>query len=406
MNSKFDPLTAYLARYAEPETALCKTFPASLHFANTIVIPACNEDMAFVNRLTANPLFCSSLIILVINQPENADIETFRSNQLLHDTLSTRANTLWKNQHLALYKLHRTHFLVVDRFSQSLTIPVKEGVGRARKIGSDIAVTLYHQQHLASRVVYSTDADAHLPDNYFDSANDHSVAKIFNFYHFGGDPGILEATLLYERALHYYRDALAFAGSPYAFHTLGSTLAFDLESYCMVRGFPPRNGAEDFYLINKLAKIGGIQYNPGIRIGIEARSSHRVPFGTGPAVSRILEQIDNKAPYLYYNPEIFLHLKEFLDNKHLLHGIRHSGSLIHLLNNRLIEVLELLNIKIFFQHCHKQDFNEKQHAHQFMIWFDAFKTLKLVHLLQDLYYPAIPLDKALTQFHVFNKNHA
>ena len=66
------------------------------------------------------------------------------------------------------------------------------------------------------------------------------------------------ATALYELRLHHYVLGLEYAGSPYAYHTLGSCLAVKADAYAQVRGFPKRAGAEDFYLLNKLAKLGAM----------------------------------------------------------------------------------------------------------------------------------------------------
>ena len=48
---------------------------------------------------------------------------------------------------------------------------------------------------------------------------------------------------------------MKYARSPYAFHTIGSTMAVSANHYAKVRGFPKREAGEDFYLLNKLAKV-------------------------------------------------------------------------------------------------------------------------------------------------------
>ena len=63
---------------------------------------------------------------------------------------------------------------------------------------------------------------------------------------------------LYEYSLRYYVAGLTYAQSPYAFHTIGSTMAVNAEHYASVRGFPRREAGEDFYLLNKLAKVGSV----------------------------------------------------------------------------------------------------------------------------------------------------
>ena len=51
-----------------------------------------------------------------------------------------------------------------------------------------------------------------------------------------------------------------FAGSPYAFHTIGSTHGRKRGLIMPGSGaFPAARPGEDFYLLNKLAKVGSVQ---------------------------------------------------------------------------------------------------------------------------------------------------
>ncbi len=80
-----------------------------------------------------------------------------------------------------------------------------------------------------------------------------------------------------------------------------------------MRGFPKREAGEDFYLLNKLAKVGTVLElaegpdNEAIRI--ESRRSDRVPFGTGAAVNRITALADPLGEFRFYDPSVFELLK-------------------------------------------------------------------------------------------------
>ena len=63
-------------------------------------------------------------------------------------------------------------------------------------------------------------------------------------------PGILS----YEIFLRHYVAGLLFAESPYAFHTIGSTVICDHEAYIKIGGMNTKKAAEDFYFLQKLAK--------------------------------------------------------------------------------------------------------------------------------------------------------
>ena len=60
-------------------------------------------------------------------------------------------------------------------------------------------------------------------------------------------------------SLRYYVAGMKYARSHLThFHTIGSTMAVRASYYAKVRGFPKREAGEDFYLLNKLAKVGTV----------------------------------------------------------------------------------------------------------------------------------------------------
>jgi hypothetical protein len=258
-------------------------------------------------------------------------------------------------------------------------------VGLARKIGCDIALALFAQGVVKSRWLHTTDADAILPDAYFHSAESlmDYVAIAHPFHHrLSTDPRLACAIYLYELRLHYYVLGLEWAGSPYAFHTLGSCISVAAQSYAAVRGFPRRSGGEDFYLLNKVAKLGPVATDVTPTIELEGRVSDRVPFGTGPAVAKLLQSAEPAASPLFYHPHSFRALKTLLDNLELLYL---DQTLIDGAPNDpgAIAVLKDLGIEKALAHCsrHGRDFEGwRKHFHQ---WFDGFRTLKFIHGLRD-----------------------
>lgn len=396
----------YLKHYAEKETTLLESLPRNFSFGRAVVIPACNENSDFIQRLSSGSLSTSTLVVLVINQAAGAPTETFLTNRSLATCVSSH-KCLWRNQNIALHQFNALHVLLVDRFSPELEIPEKEGVGRARKLGCDLAVALFTKGTLKTSWIYSTDADAYLPENYFSGEADGAAALVFDFRHVGETGPLLQATLLYEHALKYYQAALEWAGSPYAFYTLGSTLAVDVEAYCKVRGFPARSGAEDFYLLNKLAKIGDVRFGREVCIDLEARLSERVPFGTGPAVKKILDLHEHSEVYRYYHPAIFVELKTLLDNINALFEVIFAElSLDKILSKHCTAALLSLDFLRFAEHCKKQKVSTKQFPREFHTWFDAFQTLKFIHFLQNSVYHPLPLDECEALLTQYRQDHA
>ena len=61
------------------------------------------------------------------------------------------------------------------------------------------------------------------------------AAFVLGYRHItGGDSAIDRATQIYETRLRAYVSGLAYAGSPYAFNTVGSTLCIDAHHYALV----------------------------------------------------------------------------------------------------------------------------------------------------------------------------
>ncbi len=373
-------------------------FPSG--FSQSIVIPFYRETTATLQR------FCDfaernshCLLVAVINRPES-NRDTQWAELLLAMPTISQGQVLWQsaNKLLRLIGLdNQSGILLVDRCIKGAAIADKQGVGQARKIGADIACQLITQDCVTSPWIANTDADAILPDNYRDTlaeytaADNYSAALVFPYQHIFVDDTPRLPTLLYEFSLHYYVAGLQWAGSPYAYQTLGSTIAMRYNHYAMVRGFPKRSGAEDFYLLSKLAKTGSIISLQQPVIKLQARESDRVPFGTGPAVTELAA---NENPLLMplYHPDSFYYLKYFLellaklaeDQCDLTTACEKFSTIDGLDTELFVIIAEKLKLSAALTHCYQQGKSpviRLQHLHH---WFDGFKTLKFIHLLRGL----------------------
>ena len=386
----------YLQLYAEKEVNLLSDFPETIQFNHVVVLPAYKEELGFIERFIAAPFIQDKvLMILVVNQPDSDN--NSRPQQLLAEHVLSKGNCIWSRDNLQLILLSTSHsaILLVDRFTEAINI--KFGVGQARKIGADLASALIESGHVKSQWIASTDADASLPDDYFSvlpSLKKNQVAGCFNFSHQSDDVAIHKANALYERAMRYYVAGLLFAQSPYAFFTIGSVLVFDKSAYINVRGFPKKNAGEDFYLLNKLAKIGQVAFLDKTTVRLEARESDRVPFGTGPSVSHIMSLAKENKAYLYYHPQVFHCLKTTLSAFKQLYQHRYEIDQWYFsLSIEVVAVLRLLDFESFI--TKQTHVSEKQFSYQLVVWFDALKTLKFIHHCRDLYFPNIDLAQAI-----------
>jgi hypothetical protein len=424
-------LEKYLRTYAEPEIAALDDLPGQPDWENVMVIPACNESPAFL-RLSP-PCGGRSLMVLVINEAVAAPLEVSQRNLALASAVQERFEPVWRSAPgtgLSLWRDPQAQrdLLLADRFSDGRQLPERGGVGFARKLGADLALSLIDRRRIRSSWIHCTDADVQLPGTYFTCSNELGErcskysALLYPFHHCDDrdrvESGeVLLATLLYELSLRYYVAGLKSACSPYAFHTIGSTMAVNAVHYAQVRGFPKREAGEDFYLLNKLAKVGPVlELAAGSGCGaieIESRRSDRVPFGTGAAVNRITAMADPASDFEFYNPAVFRLLQHWLRS---LPEVWQSGSaslaaglFSGLADNRgeanhaeaLLTGLKMIMTENALEHAFRQSKNLDQFTRQVHTWFDAFRTLKLIHALRDLSLPSIKYAAlyASSQFH-------
>ena len=354
------PIERYLERYAA-SAAMAKAATARIEtthkrYRQALIVPAFDEDDKPLRVLAEQCRNTRTLFILVINCPENADpAARERTRQLLRTvrTDAAFADVCWFD-------------------AVSTPLPRREGVGLARKLGTDLALDLYNRRILSSPWFFQTDADATLPRGYFETAlPEHASAVVFAHEHVSSDSRLLRAARLYEQHMHYYVAGLRFAGSSYAYPTLGSTIAVNATAYAMVRGYPRRNAGEDFHLLNKLNKISRVVHMPQITVRLAARLSHRVPFGTGPAladISQTLATDDSGEAYLSYHPQVFCMLRRTLA---ALHAYEREGiDSFHPQDAEILHRLGWSRVRAAFR------LGRSGAVHE---WFDGLKSLRFVH---------------------------
>ncbi len=374
----------YLHHYAEGEIEFAESLKN--HWHNVICIPAFDEATTLPTLLTRLSTESNLLLILVLNCPESArNSEALARTQKLASTLKQRfppQQTLANNCQFLQLNQKGSHLLLLEKYF----IPDKEGVGLARKIACDIACNLIHGKKVLSPWIHNTDADVVLPDDYFSASlqlDQENAAALFAFNHRINSQSKLHLSLqLYEYSLYYYVEALKWAASPYAFHTIGSTLLLHYNYYALARGFPKRSAGEDFYLLNKLRKIANIKSLSKPAITLSGRSSSRVPFGTGPAINKISELKKPDDEYLFYHPHCFLHLKNWLT---LMPTLWEENDLQSLVNDELLsKSLVKIGVNKAISHARQHSKNQNSFVKHMHNWFDAFRTLKLIHSLRDM----------------------
>ena len=370
------------------------------NWEHVLVVPCFDESVDFLHRLIATQQHVSLLLVLVINRQESADAEC---NDNIREYLA---------QHLTQplqtgYQLHRLSedltALSIDLESLEGPTPSAQGVGRARRVGCDTALGLIQHGIIKSQWIYSGDADAEWPSGFFSSDwPAHYSAICLPFTHGSvGDPAVVAATVIYELKLHHYVLQLQRSGTPYAFHALGSSCALRSEAYAAVRGVPLRNAGEDFYLLNKLAKVGPIHSARGCGVTLQSRRSERAPFGTGPAVSELLVAEHPTDVPIFYDARCFNVLSAVLRgfNKWILESeLDPERDLRNRLDapvaNDLSELLTQWHYQSAIEHIQRAAATPEARQKHADTWLDGFKLLKIIHLLRDRHYPNLTFQKS------------
>ncbi|MFT5709839.1 MAG: hypothetical protein ACI8QT_000526 [Halioglobus sp.] len=395
-------LKRYLERHIEPNLP---NAPQGInHWQHMLVIPAYDESPELLRSLSRLCGSGKTVVILVLNRPDS-DPDTSRNNPL-RDAIGQLEPACQDAEHgLNIYSLGASiELFFYDMDTIKGPNPAAQGVGLARKVGCDIALLWQYQGAISSDWICCSDADAALPKNYFSRLDQaaNSGAAVFPFAHQSGvSSEVSEATALYELRLHHYVLGLNYAKSPYAYHTLGSCIAIKRQQYAQIRGYPKRSGGEDFYVLNKLAKVGSIASLDGECIAIASRRSHRVPFGTGPAVEKIISENDVK---IFYHPDCFESLRALLA---VVPTLRESSleKLISLLIAQGLapdlalltsQTLNKMNFSKAITHCRQHGKEERQFVSQFNQWFDGFRTLKFIHAIRDSRAGMICLEELLS----------
>jgi hypothetical protein len=414
-------LRRYLERYAEPEAA----WGRELHtqYSGVVVVPLQREDASFLENLAPalNAASGRPLVIAVVNATDDAPTATHDANAQLLRLLEERVGAA--RQELSVLSasagtaiLGRPggfDLLVIDRGSPGKRLPRGEGVGLARRIGMDVALQLQQLEGVTSPWLATTDADAQPPAGYFQTLSSISpftprgvrrVALTLPFWHIpSGDEAVDQATLRYELSLRYYTLGLAAARSPYAYESMGSSMAVLAEAYAEVRGFPRRNAGEDFYLLGKLAKVGALHRPECEPIRLRSRTSDRVPFGTGRKVGEI---VGNGGALSTYHPRVFELLRVALAALRHVVVTRDADALSAKLKETLdsgtagavSSALEELQTFEAVREVLGASPDAGVRERRLLTWFDALRTLRFIHLLEaPAALPRLPWFEALAR---------
>ncbi len=338
-----------------------------------VVIPSFCESKNILHTLESLEKcgLTDTIVIVVVNNTLDA------SEEILKDNLET----------INLIKAFKEEKNLDSLFfvdASTNPMPAKNGVGLARKIGMDLSLKYIEPDGF----ILCLDADTTVENNYIDALKEHfqkhsGGVSIKYSHQSSSDQFINRAIKRYERFLKSYKDGLLYAKSPYAFETVGSAMGATALSYVKAFGMNKRVAGEDFYFLQQIYKVAGVKNCTTTVVHPSPRISERVPFGTGRAVFDMYK--NGEESLTFYNENFFEILKKFLD---LIRDSFNKNEDLILVQAKDIDInlhdyLVSVNFQKFWKQLLLQTTNKSVKEKYFHTWFDAFKTMKLIHHLTD-----------------------
>lgn len=374
-------------------------------YRRAVVIPALAErahlplTIESLSKSMPTDILDDTLILVVVNNrsPELGDA----GNQIeLMEQIDDNAQTLkWLKDMSAKGVLPLAW---IDASSPGHELPPWGGVGLARKIGCDSVLAFLLEMNkpnvLDDFIFFSLDADTIVSPDYLEVAGlelmkSGCTGGVISFKHQEADSPESQAAIdEYEAFLNYYVKGLRWAGSPYAFHTIGSCLCFTACGYIRANGFAARRQAgEDFYFCVELAKTGAICEIQKTMVFPSARISRRVPFGTGKRMAEAA--LNGREPLLVYDFRVFICLRELLTAVSTCTDTGAERICAELTHHSTREFLESRGFPRIWGRFRQQYKTKHTLLAAFHRWFDGFVTLKYIHWLTEKEWPRRPLDE-------------
>jgi len=250
-------------------------------------------------------------ILVVVNQPADASDEIRRANRRTLEYLEECETE---------FPLHPVDRARGDRAFR----PEFAGVGRARRIGMDLAIDRLHRASADERgLIACVDGDSPVAPGYvddlvdeFDRAPPDMLAGVCRYRHpIPDDPEHARAMIAYETWMRYFELGLHTVKTPYAYQAIGSCMVLTGRGYALADGVPTREALSDFYLLQKVAKVGGFGAVRQLRSPLvrpSARPSPRVPRGTGPSVRATMREDESRFERVE-PPAAFRHLRDWFE---------------------------------------------------------------------------------------------
>lgn len=356
-----------------------------------VVIPAYKEEFLLLSLMSLKkcqlPLWDVEVIV-VINDSEADSVKTKKLNQKIYQQAIE-----WSEKNSE----PRMRFRIIYKGD----LPKKfGGVGLARKIGMDEACYRFEKAKQKRGIIVCFDADSKCEENYLVEIENHfkkhsrTPACSIYFEHpirgFDHEEAVYQAIIDYELHLRYFINAQRLAGCPFAYQTIGSSMAVRSDFYQKQGGMNRRKAGEDFYFLQKFIALGKFTELNTTTVIPSPRISDRVPFGTGKAVGSIIQQ---KGNYETYNLQTFNDLKLFFDQLKPIYKAKENWKSSSF-SQPILQYLELADFDTRLAEILKNTATFPAFKKRFFHWFNAFQVMKFAHFARDHFYENVPVAAA------------
>lgn len=283
------------------------------------------------------------------------------------------------------------------------------GVGLARKIGMDLAVEHFLRTQNPEGIIVSLDADCTVSPNFFTDIpaayrqNEKLCCTVQNFHHRveNNDAQLENAIRQYEQYIRYFSQMLQYIEFPHYYHTIGSAFSVSADAYVRVGGMGRQQGGEDFYFLQKVFALGKTKSLDHVFVYPMARFSDRIPFGTGPALQKIIDEPNGKMRA--YSWESFVALKALFDLRHSF--FKQEKELvtqkIELLHPAMVQFAEETDVLAEIDDCNRNSATLKAFEKRFFHHFNAFKIIKFLNFAHQNHFTLCPVEESERNMQLF-----
>jgi len=358
-----------------------------------VVIPSYSEpylEKSLESILKCKPPKCSVEVITVINYPEGSLTDVIENANYCNDVVK-RINDQSNNPDLRFYSIRASD------------LPKKQaGVGLARKIGMDEAAFRLFSADKPKGIIACYDADSDCMNNYLieleklwaDSPKTNACSIRYEHPTNGEefDDSIYKGITQYELHLRYYNQACRFIKFPFAYHTIGSSMACCAESYVKFGGMNRHKAGEDFYFLQKIIPHGNFAELNTTCVFPSPRPSYRVPFGTGRAMLK--HQQNPEESILTYNFNVWLTLSPLFNSVDFIFSAEGDtlSSWVNSLHPALNQFLTSYSFTNKVLEIKANTSSLESFRKRFFFWFDAFILLKYLNFAHENFFERKPVD--------------